>query len=92
MANPVITTIPVGQWIKVINASTTGAIWPLKNLSGDGSYVSTLRDAAGAAPTNGVLTEAKELPWSGTILSSSISRDVYVAVTGQTAGSVRVDL
>lgn len=92
MANPVITPIPVGQWVKVISAATAGSIWPVKNLSSDGWYVSTLRDAAGPAPTNGVLTEAKELPWSGTILSSSISRDVYVAVTGQTAGSVRVDL
>ena len=52
----------------------------------------TTRATGGSAPTNGDLSEGKLIPFEGSIISSSSSIDVYVAVSGDVAGSVRVDL
>lgn len=91
MADPAIFDIPIEVWTKIATSVKRGNILPLKNLS-SGGYVQTIRDTGNAAPTNGDYTEAKDFDFSGGIISSSIAIDVYVSVTGEVAGKVRVDL
>lgn len=89
MANPVIYTIPVGQWVKVASNVTTGNILPTRK---EARYVQTLRVTGDPAPTNGSYTDAKELSYDGAVVNSSGAIDVYVAVTGLKAGQIRSDL
>jgi hypothetical protein len=71
---------------------TTGRVTPLK-LWDKTKHLQTYRATGGAAPTNGVYTEAIPIPDTGIRISSSAGIDVYVAVSAaSTAGSVRVDL
>ena len=89
MANPVFYDIPVSQWIKVATGVTVGNILPLYK---DADYVYTLRVTGGAAPTDGDLSEAKELQYDGAIIQASSAIDVYIAVRGTDDGRVRADL
>jgi len=90
MADPVVTAIPVDVWTKVATNVTTGMIYPLK--TGGIVHVQTIRDTGGGAPTNGDLSEAVPIPDEGAAINSSAGIDVYIAVVGDVAGSVRADL
>jgi hypothetical protein len=93
MTDPAVTAIPINVWTKIATNVTSGQVWPLgRNQTTKVKYVQTYRDTGGAAPTNGDLSEAVDLPYDGLPISASAGIDVYVAVTGTVAGSVRVDL
>lgn len=89
MVDPVLINIPVGQWVKVATDVTSGMIYPIDT---DPVYSQTYRDTGGAAPANGDLSEAVNLPLEGARIRSGAGVDVYIAVTSNDAGSVRVDL
>jgi len=89
MADPVVTAIPLSTWVKVATNVTTGSILPLDKSA---LYLQTIRATGNPAPTNGDYSDAKELDYEGAIIQASAAIDVYVAVYGSQAGSVRADL
>jgi hypothetical protein len=91
MADPAIFDIPIEKWTKVATSVKRGNILPLKNIS-SGGYVQTIRDTGNPTPTDGDYTEAKDFDFAGGIISSAVAIDVYVSVTGDVPGEVRVDL
>lgn len=92
MANPVVTAIPIDTWVKIATGVVAGAVYPLKSLPSGGDYFQTYRVTTDPAPTNGDLSEAKAVPWEGQDINADSAIDVYIAVSGDIAGSVRVDL
>ena len=91
MTDPAVVTIPANTWVKV---STNVKLCHVVGLKFDNvKYVQTYRDTGTAAPTNGDLTDAKEMSYNGVQFDNSDRIDCYVAVaTGSGAGLVRVEL
>jgi hypothetical protein len=90
MATPTIVACPVGQWTKVLDAVSSGAVHKLKN---GPTYLQTYRDAgAGPPPPN---TSEAVLLFNGNIhvpVSASAPIDVYIWCRGDFGqGEVRVD-
>lgn len=86
MANPTVISVPENTWVKVASAVNTGVVLPL--ISGV-FYFQTVRVPAGAAPTNGDYSDAKEFRFDGAIISNSDPIDVYISCKGGDGG-VRV--
>jgi hypothetical protein len=91
MANPVIKEIPINVWTKVATNVKEGAILPLKRIS-SGGYLQTTRVTGGDAPTDGDEEEGKNIPWDGASIKTKLAIDVYITVTGEIPGRIRVDL
>lgn len=89
MADPVLINIPVNVWVLVAIAKTAGNIMPVLKRE---AYVQTIRETGGTAPTNGDLSEGKQIPFEGSRIESSTALDVYVAMSGDVAGRIRADL
>lgn len=81
-------TITAGQWTKVASGVVQGAIHPLEII---GQYFQKTKNFGSAAPTNGDLDGAVEIPFSGGLINSSDRIDVYVTVVNTASGKVRLD-
>lgn len=87
MADPVVTAVAAGAWVKVATNVTSVNVTPL--ISVPAAYSWTYRATGGAAPT--LANEKLPLNFSGRNFSSPDAFDLYVWCD-VAAGSVRVDV
>lgn len=91
MVNPTIIPIPINVWTKVATNVKEGAVLPLTRIA-SGGYLQTTRVSGDQAPTDGDESEGKTIPWDGASVKTKLAIDVYITVTGEKPGRVRVDL
>lgn len=89
MANPTITLVPAGAWLKVATAVVSGFVHIVKK---DVMYLQTYRETGDPTPIVDDPTLGADMLTPGAPISALFPIDVYIFVVGSKPGRIKVDV